>query len=413
MESVRRVVVVGASVAGVAAATGLRSAGFDGEVVLVGDEEHAPYDRPPLSKQLLCGTSEVADIGLASAKALPSASVVQRLGRRATALDIEHRTVELDRREELPFDGIVVATGSVARQLPGLPEGRGIHVLRTLDDAVALRTDLVGARSVVVIGAGFIGLEVACSARSLGLDVTVVESASAPLARVLGADIGARFTDLHRAHGVDVRCGVGVAGVRVVDDRLRSVDLDDGTSLAADVAVVGIGALPATDWLSTSGLKLSDGLVCDELLRAAPGIYAAGDVARWVHPLFGSIRVEHWMTAVEHARGAARNLVAELNEDPGSAAPMAQIPYFWSDQYGVKVQMAGWVDGYDEAAEVDLHQPGAGVLLGREGRLVGALGWSAPAFVARQKRLIAGRASLTEAVDSEAQQPKIKEGAAS
>jgi 3-phenylpropionate/trans-cinnamate dioxygenase ferredoxin reductase subunit len=413
----RRVVVVGASVAGVAAANGLRSAGFDGEIVLVGDEPHAPYDRPPLSKQLLCGAADVVDIGLAGARALPSASVVQRLGCRATALDVERRVIEIDQCEELSFDGVVVATGSVARHLPGLARGGGVHVLRSLDDALAVRKDLVGARSVVVVGAGFVGLEVACSARSLGLDVTVVESAPAPLARVLGADIGGRFTDLHRSHGVDVRCGIGVAGVTIVDERVTAVALDDGTTVAADVVVVGVGADPATGWLSTSRLELADGLVCDELLRAGPGVYGAGDVARWKHPLFGSIRVEHWMTAVEHARSAARNLLAELDGEPESAEPVAQIPYFWSDQYGVKVQMAGWAHGYDEVVELDLHEPRAGALLGRNGRLVGAIGWSAPAFVARQKRLIADRASLVEAVaascDAGATENKVKEGTAS
>lgn len=411
----RRVVVVGASVAGVAAATHLRAAGFDGEIVLVGDEPHAPYDRPPLSKQVLCGDADVADIGLAGAQALPSASVIQRLGCRATALDVERRVVEVDQREELAFDGLVVATGSVARHLPGMAPGSGVHVLRTLDDALRVRKDLLDSRSLVVVGAGFVGLEVACSARSLGLDVTVVESAPTPFARVLGADIGARFTDLHRSHGVDVRCGVGVTGVTIADERVVAVDLDDGTSVAADVVVVGVGAEPATGWLSTSGLELSDGLVCDELLRAAPGVYGAGDVARWDHPLFGSIRVEHWMTAVEHARAAARNLLAELHGAPESAEPAVQIPYFWSDQYGIKVQMAGWAHGYDEVVDVDLNGPGAGVLLGRDGGLVGALGWSAPAFVARQRRLIADRASLEEAVAAtcDAGKNKIKEGTTS
>lgn len=417
MKSDRRVVVVGASVAGVAAATGLRAAGFDGEIVLVGDEPHAPYDRPPLSKKVLCGTVDVEGIGLAGARDLSASGVMTRLGCRATALDAVRLVMELDHREEIAFDGLVIATGSTARRLPGLSGIKGVHVLRTLDDALAVREDLAGARDVVVVGAGFIGLEVACSARSLGLDVTVVESAPAPLARVLGADIGSRFTELHQSHGVDVRCGVGVAGVTTVDERVVAVDLDDGTSVAADVVVVGVGAEPATGWLSTSGLEISEGLVCDELLRAAPGVYGAGDVARWQHPLFGSIRVEHWMTAVEHARAAARNLLAELDGTPGSAEPVAQVPYFWSDQYGIKVQMAGWAHGYDEVVEVDLHEPHAGALLGREGRLVGALGWSAPAFVARQKRLIADRASLVDAVsearDATAEKLRIKEGAAS
>lgn len=413
----RRVVVVGASVAGVAAATGLRTAGFDGEIVLIGDESHAPYDRPPLSKQLLSGQADVAGIGLTSAKALGSASIVQRLGCRASALDLERRVIEIDDLEELSFDGIVVATGSVARTLPGLTRGEGVHVLRTLDDALAVRADLRSARSLVVVGAGFIGLEVACSARALGVDVTVVESAPAPLARVLGADIGAHFADLHRSHGVDVRCGVGVAGMTAVRQRVVSVELDDGTSLAADVVVVGIGAEPATAWLATSGLELSDGLVCDPMLQAAPRVYGAGDVARWEHPLFGSIRVEHWMTAVEHARTAAWNLRAELDDDATAAKPMDQIPYFWSDQYGVKVQMAGWANGYDEVVEVGQSASGRGALLGREGRLVGAIGWSAPSFVASQKRLIAQRASLAEAVsaasETPAEKPNIRKGGTS
>jgi 3-phenylpropionate/trans-cinnamate dioxygenase ferredoxin reductase subunit len=394
----RRVVIVGASVAGVAAATGLRSAGFEGEIVLLGEEPHAPYDRPPLSKQLLCGVAGVEDIGLAGARELPSARVVQRLGCRATALDPEQRVVEIDHREELSYHGLVVATGSVARRLNVLPEVGGVHVLRTLDDALAVRKDLAGAPHVVVVGAGFIGLEVAASARSLGHGVTVIESAPAPLARVLGTDVGARFAELHRSHGVEVRCGVGVSGVQTVDDRVARLDLDDGTSVPADVVVVGVGADPATDWLAGSGLELADGLVCDENLRAGPGVYGVGDVARWEHPLFGSIRVEHWMTAVDHARAGARNLFAELEGDAGAGEPVAQVPYFWSDQYGVKVQMAGWANGYDEVVEVSRESEHADLLLGRDGRLVAALGWTAPAFVSRQRRLIADRASLADAV---------------
>jgi 3-phenylpropionate/trans-cinnamate dioxygenase ferredoxin reductase subunit len=394
----RRVVIVGASVAGVAAATGLRSAGFEGEIVLLGEEPHAPYDRPPLSKQLLCGVAGVEDIGLAGARELPSARVVQRLGCRATALDPEQRVVEIDHREELSYHGLVVATGSVARRLNVLPEVGGVHVLRTLDDALAVRKDLAGAPHVVVVGAGFIGLEVAASARSLGHGVTVIESAPAPLARVLGTDVGARFAELLRSHGVEVRCGVGVSGVQTVDDRVARLDLDDGTSVPADVVVVGVGADPATDWLAGSGLELADGLVCDENLRAGPGVYGVGDVARWEHPLFGSIRVEHWMTAVDHARAGARNLFAELEGDAGAGEPVAQVPYFWSDQYGVKVQMAGWANGYDEVVEVSRESEHADLLLGRDGRLVAALGWTAPAFVSRQRRLIADRASLADAV---------------
>lgn len=395
--STQRVLIVGASVAGVAAATGLRSCGFNGEIVLLGDEPHAPYDRPPLSKKVLTGEARVEDIGLAGARGLAAADVVQRLGCRATALDLQSRVLEVDHREQLAYDGVVVATGSTARDLPGLSGIRGVHALRTLDDALAVRKDLEGARSLVVVGAGFIGLEVACSARSLGLEVTVVESAEAPLARVLGADIGEKFTELHRSHGVDVRCGASVTDVHTVDEHIARIDLGDGTSVTADVVVVGVGADPATQWLTGSGLDLADGLVCDRFLRAAPGVYGAGDVARWQHPLFGSIRAEHWMTAVDHARSAARNLLAELNGTWDQAEPVAQIPYFWSDQYGVKVQMAGWADGYDEVIHIGPGGLGSGALLGRGGRLVAALGWTAPAFVAHQRKLIASGVTLLEA----------------
>lgn len=396
-EHSQRVVIVGSSVAGVAAAIGLRASGFEGEIVLLGEEPHAPYDRPPLSKKLLTGEACVDDIGLAGARGLAAANVVHRLGCRATAVDVKARVLELDHRDSLAFDGLIVATGSIARGLPSVSGIGGVHSLRTLDDALAVRKALDGARSLVVVGAGFVGLEVACSARALGLEVTVVESAAAPLARVLGADIGDRFSELHRSHGVDVRCGVSVSDVETAADHVARINLDDGTSIGADVVVVGVGADPATGWLDQSGLALADGLVCDEFLRAAPGIYGAGDVARWRHPIFGSIRVEHWMTAVDHGRAAAHNLLAELNGALHEAEAAAQIPYFWSDQYGVKVQMAGWADGYDEVIHVGDGGPGSGALIGRGGLLVAALGWTASAFVAQQRTLIAAGATLLDA----------------
>lgn len=389
-----RVVVVGASAAGVSACVGLRAAGYDGEVVIVGEEPHAPYERPPLSKQLLCGAVEAEGIGVPAARRLAEANVIQRLGCRATRLDVARAVVELDHREELAFDGMVIATGSTARRLPGQPEVRGLHVLRTLDHALALRSELAGARHVAVIGAGFIGLEVAASVRSLGVAVTVVESAPAPLARVLGADVGARFAELHETRGVDVRCGVAVAGLRVADGRVAAVELEGGASVDADVVVVGIGAAPATDWLTGSGLSVEDGLVCDAMLRAAPGIYGAGDVARWEHPLFGSIRVEHRLTAAEHGRVAAQNLAAELAGRSDDTKPADQVPSFWSDQYDVKVMTVGWLAGYDEVREVPEGDAGLGILFGREGRLVAAMGWNAPAFVARQRKAVAAGSPL-------------------
>jgi 3-phenylpropionate/trans-cinnamate dioxygenase ferredoxin reductase component len=394
-----RVVVVGASAAGIAACNGLRTAGFDGEIILVGDETHPPYDRPPLSKQLLRGAVESDGIGFAGARTLADRGVIHRRGSRATGLDQDRAVVEIEGGEELSFDGLVVATGSTPRRLPGQPKASGVHALRTLDDALALRGELAGARSLAVVGAGFIGLEIASTARSLGVATTVIESAPAPLARVLGTDLGARFSELHMSHGVDVRCGVAVTGLRVADDRVTGVELDGERPIDADVVVVGVGAAAATDWLLGSGLTVDDGVVCDPSLRAAPRIYAAGDVARWEHPRFGSIRVEHWMTAIEHGRGAARNLAAELAGRAGEVKPVESVPAFWSDQYDVKVQMVGWPSGYDEIHEVPQGETGHGVLLGREGRLVAVLGWNAPAFVARRRQAVATGSPLAEELE--------------
>ncbi|MBS1895530.1 MAG: FAD-dependent oxidoreductase [Actinobacteria bacterium] len=393
-----RVVVVGASVAGVAACEALRAAGFGGEIVLVGEEPHSPYDRPPLSKQILSGGTTAAEIGLPAASRLAELQVASRLGCRAVGLDCSDRTVELEDGERLGFDGLIIATGSTANRLPWQPAA-GVHVLRTLDDALGLRREIGAARHVVVVGAGFIGLEVASSARALGIATTVLESAPAPLARILGEDVGARFAALHVAHGVDVHCGVEVTGFDLVGDRVSAVELAGAAPVEADLVVVGIGARPATAWLAGSGLAVDDGVVCDSHLRAAPGIYGAGDVARWDHPIFGSIRVEHWSTAGDHARTAAANLVAELDGRPEDEKVADEIPYFWSDQFGIKIQMAGWVAGYEETHEFRDGERSA-VLFARDGRLVGAMTWSWPAQVARLRRAIAARTGWTEAIES-------------
>lgn len=394
-----RALVVGASVAGVAAAVGLREAGFSGEVVLIGDEPHPPYDRPPLSKQLLRGSSGPEEIGLPAAARLDELGIELRRGDAATGLDLEARELQLAGGERLGFDGLIVATGSVARRLPNQPEAEGIFMLRTLDDAVALRAALTEARHVAVVGAGFIGLEVASEARGLGIEATVLDVAPHPLSRVFGPEVGERVRRLHTEHGVEIGCGKPIEAIGVAAGRVRGLELEGGETLAADAVVIGIGAEPATGWLEGSGLELADGVVCDAELRAAAGVYAAGDVARWEHPLFGPIRVEHWTTAGDHARVAAANLAAELGGG-GERRFAGAVPYFWSDQHGVKIQCAGWVGERDEFCELEDERGRAATMFGRGGTLVGVFACDWPAFVAKQRRAIAAATPFREAVEA-------------
>lgn len=325
------------------------------------------------------------------------------LGRRATALDLGARTVALADGSVLAFDGLVIATGAAARTLPGAGAEAGaqtgIHTLRTLDDCLALRADLDATPSrVVVVGAGFIGAEVAATCRGRGLAVTMVEPLPVPLRRVLGERIGRVCGDLHRDHGVDLRLGVGVDGFQLDGrGRLRAVRLGDGSQVAAEVVVVGIGVIPATAWLEGSGLVLGDGVVCDESCLAAPGVVAAGDVARWPNLRFvESMRVEHWDNALAQGAHAARRLLAESGGRTGSDrgagfAPFAPVPWFWSDQYDRKLQLAGRCRPDDEVRVVDgtLEERRFVALYGRGGRVVAALGCDRPAAVMRFRRLIA------------------------
>ena len=386
----RSVVVVGGSLAGLSAVEQLRTAGFDGEVVVVDGEPHRPYDRPPLSKEVLTGKWGPERTTLRSDDQLAALDVQWEAGRRATHLDLGGRRVELDDGRALDFDGLVIATGAVPRRLPGTEGMAGVHVLRTLDDAMALRAELeAGPRRVVVVGAGFIGGEVAASARTRGLEVTILEALPAPMIRVLGEEMGRFVADVHRDHGVDVRCGVGVAGFEG-DGRVEAVRLGDGTVVDADVVVVGIGVTPDTGWLHESGLPLADGVVCDETCLAAPWVVAAGDVARWPHPITGAlVRVEHWDHAIAQGRHAARRLLA--GDGPGE--PFRPVPWFWSDQYDRKFQVAGWWDPHGETRVVD-GSPADRAFVAvceRDGMVSGVLGVNkARAVAAYRARLEAG-----------------------
>jgi len=396
MSGLARIVVVGASLAGLRAVETLRRIGFGGELVLCGAEKHLPYDRPPLSKEVLQGRWDADKLPLRR-QPWEDLRLSLRLGLRATALDTGARSVAFDDGTRERYDALVIATGASARRLRDQPELEGIHLLRTLDDALALRAAFERGPRVLVVGAGFIGAEVAASARARGLEVTVIEPLPVPLARGLGERMGALCAELHRENGVDLRCGIGVAGIEG-EGRVERVVLSDGSRVAADVVVVGIGAAPETRWLESSGLRLDDGVVCDEYCAAGPpGVFAAGDVARWWNPLFDeSMRVEHWSNAVEQGVYVAER----LGGSEAGAAPFAPVPFFWSDQYEVKIQFAGRMRVDDEIRVVacSLEQRKFTALYGRAGRLTGVLCFSRPRDLAKYRRLIAARTSFAEAV---------------
>ena len=388
--------IVGASLAGYWAAETLRRDGFEGRISLIGDEPHAPYDRPPLSKKFLAGDLDDDRLPLTTAEKLADLGLEIRLGCRATGLDVATRTLEVDGVAE-PYDGLLIATGARCRNLPGTVGLAGVHTLRTRDDAEAIRDALAnGARRVVVVGAGFIGAEVASTAIGRGAEVTMVEALEAPFGRVLGVEMGAVMADVHRRHGVDLRTGVGVDEV-LGDDRLAGVRLADGATLEADLLVVGIGVVPNTDWLEGSGLTLDDGVVCDETCLAAPDVAAAGDVARWANPRYGEVmRVEHWDNAVQQGVHAARRLLQSDEE----ATPYAPVPWFWTDQYDRKVQLAGRPHTDDEvrvvAGSTAEHRFAA--FYGRDGRFTAALGMNRPRQVMQSKGLLDAGASWDEAL---------------
>ncbi|MFD4250028.1 NAD(P)/FAD-dependent oxidoreductase [Amycolatopsis thermoflava] len=386
-------VVVGASLAGLRAVEGARRAGFDGPITLIGAEEHLPYDRPPLSKAHLLDET-VPSVQFRTEAQLAEMGVRLVLSTPATALDTDAREVVAGRR--FPYDALVIATGARARTLTGTEQYAGVHVLRTLDDANDLRRALdAGPRHVVVVGAGFIGSEVASAARARGLPVTVVEAARHPLTRSLGPELGAACSLLHERHGTRLLSGVGVAGLEGAGS-VEKVVLTDGTVLEADLVVVGIGASPAVEWLEGSGVTLGDGVLCDETLASSVSrVYAAGDVARWVNPLFGRpMRLEHWTSAAEQGALAAANAL-----NPGRVRPYSTVPYFWSDWYGSRIQFVG-VPGADEHRVVaGSADDGELVALYREGdRLVGALLVDQPSSTMKYRGLIARRTSWADAL---------------
>ena len=383
-----RVVIVGGSLAGIRAAEALRREGHDGEIVVVGAEARLPYDRPPLSKQVLAGTMDPADLELPFDA---GADIEFRLSTRAGGLDLERRRVVLDPGGELPYDGLIIATGAHPRTLPGLPELAGVHLLRTLDDCLAIRQALRAEPRVAVVGAGFIGSEVAATCHGLGLDVTVIEALPVPLGRAVGETVGRRCGQLHVDHGVALRLGVGVTGL-VGGTGVEGVRLADDSVVPADLVVIGVGVAPATEWLAGSGVDLDNGVRCDQWCRVlsggvpVPGVVAAGDVANGHSVSLGRpTRVEHWTNAVEQAEAAAATVIR-----PGESPPFDPIPYFWSDQYSTKIQFVGEIDNDDRMQVLEGSLDDERFVVGwtRQDRLVAALGFSRPGRVMHYRNLI-------------------------
>ena len=394
-----RLVVVGGGLAGLRAVETARRAGHRGELVLVGAEERAPYDRPPLSKAALApGAADV--VAFRSADELRAdLGVDLRLGVEVTGLDTAVREVVLG-AERLAYDALVVATGARPRAFPG-DHLTGVTHLRTPDDAAVVRRGLDAGGPVVVVGAGFVGSEVASAARARGLAVTLVEATAVPLERSLGPETGHLVARLHRDAGVDLRLGAGVAGLTSHDGHVTGVDLDDGTHLPAGLVVLGVGVAPSTRWLEGSGVALHPrdrGVLCDATLATtAPGVWAAGDVAHLPHPLVGGdlLRVEHWTNAAEQGAAAARHAL-----DPGSAEELAAVPYVWSDLHGHRLQLVGTA----VADEVVVLDPVDGAVAGtvalwrRGERVVGALVLDRPRVVMKLRRRIAAGGDFDEAL---------------
>ena len=400
LEPSSEVVVVGAGLAGIRSAEALRRAGFAGPLTLVGDEASVPYDRPPLSKQVLAGRWELERVALTDDDKLAELSIDLRVGAGAVALDLDAGAVHLEGGQELKADAVVVASGCRARWLPGTEGMAGVHVLRRGADALALREALSAraSQSIVVIGSGFIGAEVASEAASRGHEVTVLEAEATPLARILPREVAETIGGLHATAGVALRCGVQVAGLREVPGGVI-VDLAGGEELAADLVVVGIGVVPNTSWLEGSGLEIDNGLVVDEKLFAHDAVVGVGDVARFTwarHGLADAVRIEHWTVANDHASHAGAALLAGR----ASAPALELVPYFWSDQYQTKIQVLGRPGPADEVHVVEgsLEEHRAVVVLGQGDRLTGVLGLSRPRHLMAFRPLVESGASVAEAL---------------
>jgi phthalate 3,4-dioxygenase ferredoxin reductase subunit len=394
-----RVVVVGASVAGIHVAEALRGGGHTGEILIVGDEPRQPYDKPALSKQFLTGQSRPDDLSLLPGGRAAELGLTLRLGSRAVHVDADQRRLWLADETAIDYDQLVLATGSSARE-PAWAPSDGVFTLRTIEDGTRLRQALLEARRVAVVGAGFIGAEVAAAARSLNCEVVVIDPLPAPLGRLLGAEVGALLSDIHDRHGVQTRFNRAVTSA-YGDLGEMTLELADGSSVHADLVVAGLGAFPNDAWIAASGLPVDDGVLCDQYCRVEghDNIYAAGDVARWYDPRRAqTTRVQHWTNAVEQGAHVAQSMLTD------APSPYVPLHYVWSDQYDWKLQFVS-TSGSPATHEIlgDFSRdPAHGVVAygDEDGRFVAALTVNNPHALMNARRMLRTGRKLNEAVQT-------------
>lgn len=395
------IVVVGAGLGGARLVADLRNEGYEGELILIGKEAHIPYDRPPLSKAVLTGDKD--DVDLQTADFYLEKKVDLRTGKSVTAIDPDAHTITVEptgggTAETIDYSTLILATGLNPRSLPFAEGKTGVHTLRTFDDAMALRAEIDAASTAVIIGAGFIGCEVAASLKTKGLDVTVVEPALAPLAIALGEKVGSMVGRIHADRGVTIRTGVGVTGI-TGDDKATGVTLADGTELPADIVVLGIGSTPVLDYLEGSGIALADrevggGVACDEVGRTSvPDVYAIGDVANWRDKHGVPSRVEHWNNVIEQAAKVAYSI---LDIDESNARPF--VPYFWSDQFDVKVQALGHPCAGDDVHVISDDGTKFVVYYSRNGVLTAVVGAGQPGAVMKMRAKLLAASPISELI---------------